>query len=190
MAAAMWRNAARLGGWALALSGAAFSLHAAWLPAKAEVAQLLLARAVEQGLASGEPVRPWSWADMEVVGRLSHAGLGKEEVILRGGAGQAMAFGPADIPTRNDNIHMLSAHRDTHFRWLQHVAVGERLQLETIGEGVSEYEIIATQVRRFDQFALPVDPAAPLLILTTCYPFDAETPGPLRFIVWARKVEA
>ncbi|WP_260482810.1 sortase domain-containing protein [Sphingomicrobium flavum] len=186
----MWRRVVKAGGWALALSGAALSLHAGWMPAKAEVAQILLHRAFEKGVASDEPVRPWRWADMEVVGRLSHAGLDKKEVILRGGAGQAMAFGPADIPTRNARVRMLSAHQDTHFRWLQRVEIGDRLRLETISEGAADYEIIATDIRRFDAFAFPVDPAAPLLILTTCYPFDAETPGPLRFIVWARKVEA
>lgn len=185
----MLHNTVRLGGWALALCGAALSLDAAYLPVKAEVAQMLLTSALKEGLEAGEPVRPWSWADMEVVGRIAHPALGEEDVILRGGAGQAMAFGPAMITAPDANVDVFAAHRDTHFDWLKEVKIGDRLALDLVGRGRGDYEVMGTQILRWDQFTLPQSSGRRLIALATCYPFDSDEQGPLRYIVWARAVD-
>lgn len=184
----MLSKAARLGGWALALSGAALSLQAAYLPAKAEVAQLLMADAFDEVEAKGVPVRPWSWADMHVIGRIAHDRLGQSDIVLKGGAGQAMAFGPALLNNVDSQAKIFSAHRDSHFRWLRDVEIGDRLQLDLLGAH-EEYEVVGHQISRWDAFAVPSHPKVPLVALSTCYPFDSDERGPLRFIVWARLVD-
>lgn len=184
----MLSKAVRLGGWALALSGAALSLHAAYLPVKAEVAQLLMADAYAEVSKSGQPVRPWSWADMHVIGKIEHVRSGTGDIVLEGGAGQAMAFGPALISGRHGSTKVLAAHRDTHFSWLKQVSIGDELEFDLLGED-ARYRVIATDIRRFDDFAVPANPARPLIALSTCYPFDSDEQGPLRFIVWAQRVD-
>ena len=42
-----------------------------WIKAKAELAQILLERAFTQSIATGQPVKPWSWADTWPVARIS-----------------------------------------------------------------------------------------------------------------------
>ena len=83
----------------LAFAGiAAFGLFeaasAAIIPAKAVVAQVLLERAFELSVATHRPVKPWPWADMAPVARISIPRLGLREVALDSGSGQALAFGP------------------------------------------------------------------------------------------------
>ena len=49
-----------------------------WIMLKAEVSQVLLARAFTQTVATGHPVKPWSWADTWPVARISVARLGAQ----------------------------------------------------------------------------------------------------------------
>ena len=110
----------------LMLSGAALTAKALYIPAKAEVAQVLLNRAFERSLATGEPVKPWSWADTAPMARVSVERLGVSEVVLSGGSGEAMAFGPTavhDDPSRR--VTVLAAHRDTHFEFVQDLRLGD-----------------------------------------------------------------
>ena len=46
----------------LALAGLVLFGQGLWIHAKAMLAQILLERAFAQSLASGQPVKPWSWA--------------------------------------------------------------------------------------------------------------------------------
>src|SRR3546814_16603287 len=71
--------------------------RAAYMPAKAQLAQILLGRAFNTGLAAGEPRRPWPWADTKPLARLTFERLHTRQIVLAGGSGQAMAFGPAHL---------------------------------------------------------------------------------------------
>ena len=82
----------------LVAAGAVEAGQAAYIPAKAVVAQVLLDRAFEKSVETGRPVRPWSWADMAPVARLSIERIGMNEIALDKGSGQAMAFGPTLLP--------------------------------------------------------------------------------------------
>ncbi|MFD1583773.1 class GN sortase, partial [Microbulbifer halophilus] len=66
---------------------------AAWLLAKAELAQYLIAAAWEEKLSSGESVEPWPWADTRPVAKLQLADR-EPLMVLAGGSGQALAVGP------------------------------------------------------------------------------------------------
>ncbi len=176
----------------LIVAGLVIGAGGLMVPVKATFAQILLDRAFAQSLAAGRPVRPWGWADMAPVARLKVERLGVGAVILSGGSGQAMAFGPTQLlPGVGDAaapVTVLAAHRDTHFAFLKDLKHGDRLVLEHVDGRHVRYRVTGFQTLRWNEFAIPSMPARPLLALTTCYPFDAVTQGPWRRIVWAEAI--
>ncbi|MEM1050952.1 MAG: sortase [Pseudomonadota bacterium] len=180
---------------AFLLSGAAITAKALYVPVKAEVAQILLKRAFAASLASGQPVKPWSWADTASIARITVPHLEASDVVLSGGSGEAMAFGPTaliDDPARA--LTVLAAHRDTHFEFVQKLRAGDLLEMERIDGSRSSFRVTHFETVRWDEFVHPIDGRSygngGLLVLTTCYPFGTSIPGPLRRVVWAERVRA
>lgn len=171
------------------LGGGALTASALYIPAKAQLAQVLLARAFDRSVETGAPVKPWSWADTAPVARVAVERLGVSEIVLSGGSGEAMAFGPTalvDHPARR--ITVLAAHRDTHFEFVQDIAAGDTITMERIDGSAARYRVTGLETVRWDEFAYPADGGEGLLALTTCYPFGTHTPGPLRRVVWAERI--
>lgn len=193
---AMARVLLRAGGVLLCAFGLAVMAQGLAVPAKARVAQVLLDRAFARSLAEGHPVRPWPWADTMPVARLTLPRLGASDVVLSGGSGQALAFGPTVVPNRRAGggggagagVTIMAAHRDTHFAFLRNARAGDAIDVQAIDGIHRRYRVTGFQVVRWDGFAAPRDPARPLLALVTCYPFGATEHGPLRFVVWAEAV--
>jgi len=173
------------------LSGAAGVVLLAqglWIPAKAELAQILLDRAFARSVATGEPHKPWPWADTVPLARVEAERLGVSEVVLSGGSGEAMAFGPTELAGTPRTVRVLAGHRDTHFRFVRDLRRGDMLVLHGIDGSAVRYRVAAFTTVRWDRFAYPVAPARPLLALATCYPFDADHSGPLRRVAWAERI--
>ena len=78
-----------------ALLGVALIAKGTAIYAKAVLAQILLERAFDRSLAAGQPVKAWSWADTWPVARLEVPRIGASAIVLKGGSGEALAFGPA-----------------------------------------------------------------------------------------------
>ena len=178
---------------ALLLSGAAVTAKALYIPVKAEVAQILLDRAFNKSVENGIPIKPWSWADTAPIARIRVPHLGASEVVLSGGSGEAMAFGPTalvDDPARG--LTILAAHRDTHFEFVQDLKAGDIVTLERIDTSSASFRITNLETVRWDEFTHPNEGRSfgggGLLALTTCYPFGSNTPGPLRRVAWAELV--
>jgi len=181
----------------LAFAGlAAFGLFevasAATIPVKAVVAQVLLERAFERSVATHQPVKPWWWADMAPVARISIPRLGLREVALDTGSGQALAFGPTFLPTAAApgaaGTAVAAAHRDTHFRGLGEAKIGDTVIVEGLDGRSTRYRVDSLQVTRWDRFAVSSDRSTARLALVTCYPFGSVTHGPLRYVVQATKI--
>jgi sortase A len=164
---------------------------AAVIPVKAAVAQVLLERAFERSVAEHRSIKPWGWADMEPVARLSLPRLGFETIVLDKGSGQAMAFGPSLLngtaAPGEKGTSVVAAHRDTHFRVLKEVKIGDEIDVQGVDGRTTRYHVTSTEVTRWDGFAVSSDRSMPQLALVTCYPFDAQTHGPLRFVVHATR---
>jgi len=176
----------------LALAGIILFGHGAYIHSKALVAQVLLERAFDASIASGQSVKPWSWADTWPVARIEVKRLNASAIVLAGSSGQALAFGPGHVELTPDagerGVAVYSAHRDTHFRFLRNVLVGDEIDV-TRNDGQSfRYRADATAVVRYDQSG--IDPLTDdyELVLTTCWPFDALTPGPERYILHATMI--
>jgi sortase A len=110
-------------------------------------------------------------------------------IVLAGSSGQALAFGPGHVErTANAGergVAVYSAHRDTHFRFLKDVAIGDEIDVKRQDGQTFRYRVDRTSVVRFD--ASGIDPLAGghELVLSTCWPFDALTQGPERYLVHA-----
>lgn len=77
----------------LGLAALALAADAGWIHAKAALAQWLLERSWQQGLAQGEAPPPWPWADTRPVARLLRPDGGMQ-IVLAGDSGRVLAFGP------------------------------------------------------------------------------------------------
>jgi sortase A len=172
---------------ALACLGLALSQlgSAAGIYLKAELAQVLIARAWRE---SG-PARPWPRADTWPIARLQFPGRGVDLYVLTGAGGHALAFGPGHLSGSarpgGAGTAVIGGHRDTHFAFLRHVGVGERLLLTDKSGQTRRYRVQGTRIA--DTRRGPLQAAGEGLILVTCFPFDAVAPGgPLRYLVLAR----
>jgi len=177
----------------LALAGLVLFGHGAYIHAKALLAQVLLERAFAQSIASGHAVKPWSWADTWPIARIEVKRLRASAIVLAGSSGQALAFGPGHVELTQDagerGVAVYSAHRDTHFRFLRHVAIGDEIEITRSDGRRFHYRADSSSVVRFD--ASGIDPLTDRyeLVLSTCWPFDALTPGPERYVLHATMIE-
>ena len=172
---------------ALCLVGLVRITAGAIIPIKAAVAQVLLEHAFDRSLATHRPHKPWPWADMKPIGRVGVPRLGIDRIVLNGGSGQAMAFGPTLLPggagIGQPGAIVLAAHRDTHFRFLKHVRRGDLIELQGVDGATRGYRVIGAEIVRWDRFAIATDATMSELDLSTCYPFGAIGHGPLRYVV-------
>ena len=132
--------------------------------------------------------RPWPGADFRVVARLQAPRLGVTQHVLDSMSARALAFGPGLAPQAGGRGLIVSAHRDSHFAWLRDVRVGDRIEFERPGQSRA-YRVVTGEVvdPRKQQLAVP---AADLLVLTTCWPFDAlGGHAELRYVVTAIAID-
>ena len=173
----------------LAIGGWQFG-EAMWIHAKAVLAQVLIKHAWAQTTDGAARVRPWAWADTWPVARLSVPRLGVDQIVLAGASGRTLAFGPAHMdgtaaPGRN-GIAVISGHRDTHFRFLEELRVGDTLTVTDHVGRAHRFRITETHIVDSEKSGLAANMDTPRLALVTCYPFDAVEPGgPLRFLALA-----
>jgi sortase A len=174
---------------ALALAGLWLIGNALYIHAKAMLAQVLLDRAFAAEMASGNVVKPWSWADTWPVARIEVPRLAASAIVLAGGSGQALAFGPGHLERTPEagepGTAVYAAHRDTHFAFLGHIEAGDEVVVTRRDGTISRFRVTHTKVVRWDSSG--IDPAASgrHLALVTCWPLDSAMPGPLRYVVHA-----
>ncbi|MEH2531110.1 sortase A [Bradyrhizobium sp. AZCC 1588] len=176
----------------LALIGLILFGQGAYIHAKALLAQVLLERAFEKTITTGRETKPWSWADTWPVARIEVKRLGARAIVLAGSSGQALAFGPGHVEQTPDagerGIAVYSAHRDTHFAFLKNVIVGDEIDVTRRDGRTFRYRVDATSVVRFDTSGIDPLAGGHELVLSTCWPFDALTQGPERYLVHATMI--
>ncbi|HSN53136.1 MAG TPA: class GN sortase [Candidatus Sulfomarinibacteraceae bacterium] len=179
----------------LAVAAAVQVVQAVWIPAKAELAQVLLRRAWLRTGAGGERCRPWPWADTWPVARLLLPEQRVELIVLAGASGATMAFAPGHLdgsaPPGGDGVSVIAGHRDTHFAVLERLLPGERVLVETPAGRTHEYVVRSSGVVH-EGDAEALGRAGPgSLVLVTCWPFRGVSPGgDQRYLVWATAVSS
>ena len=165
-----------------------------WIHAKALLAQVLLERAFAQTLATGQAVKPWSWADTWPVARVSVPRLGAERdrarrseragARLRSRPGRAHAAGRR---ARHRGLFRAPRHslRISWATW----SLGDEISVTRRDGRDVRFRVTGTAVVRWD--ASGIDPSSDgrRLALVTCWPLDATWPGSLRYVVYADMVD-
>lgn len=109
---------------------------------------------------------------------------GTEENVLQRGAG--WIDGTA-APGSDGNVG-IAAHRDSHFRGLKDVAVGDLIELETLRR-TRVYRITDLSVVEPTDVHVLAETGEPVLTLVTCFPFYFIGHAPQRFIVRAAAID-
>jgi sortase A len=162
----------------------------AYIHAKAILAQFLLEMAWSETIRTNKEVKPWPWADTWPVSRLTVPSLGINRIVLAGASGSSLAFGPGHLsgsalPGKKGNS-VIAGHRDTHFKFLQLLKPGDKLQLQTNAGIEQYYKIHEIRVISVDTVYFHKQINMNILTLVTCYPFNSLRPGgPLRYVVVA-----
>lgn len=146
---------------------------AGYIWAKARLAQYLIADAWQQMLQTGEPVRPWRWADTWPVARLKIKG--QSLYVLQGASGRVLAFAPGHVDGTSEPGHSgtiaIAGHRDTHFALLEQVQAGDRVTLHS-RLGIQHFAISEGRVVSAGDSQVLAPTGDTRLLLITCYPFD------------------
>jgi sortase A len=166
--------------------------QAGWIHAKAIVAQELIASAWRDARDGRVARRPWPWADMHPVARLTVPSRHIELFVLDNASNRALAFGPAHVsgtaaPGSAGNA-VIVAHRDTHFAFLRDLGADEEIGIET-SRGAARYRVREVAVVDKSDTRLLDAADSPQLTLITCFPFDSVRSGTaLRYVVIADRI--
>jgi sortase A len=139
--------------------------------------------------------QPAAYPDSPVQGaymfRLSLPRLNKTLSVVEGTTKTALRKGPGHLegtawPGHPGNS-VIAGHRDTHFRVLKDVKIGDEIWIER-GTELYGYRVTETMIVEPEDTSsiLPTDEA--VLTLVTCYPFFFLGPAPDRFIVRAEAI--
>ena len=105
---------------------------------------------------------------------------GTDENELKKGVGH---FTQSVLPGEKDNC-VLSGHRDTVFRKIGNLKIGDQLIVQT-SAGIFTYKVKGTRIVHKDDKTVIVPTSRAVLTLTTCYPFNFIGDAPDRYIVSA-----
>jgi sortase A len=176
----------------LAATGLILFGQGIYIHAKAVLAQVLLQRAFAETIASGRAVKPWPWADTWPEARIAVKRISASAIALAGSSGQALAFGPGHVERSADagerGVAVYAAHRDTHFRFLKDVAIGDEIEVTRHDGKIFRYRADGSSIVRFDQSGIDPFTTGHELVLTTCWPFDAIAHGPMRYVLHATMI--
>ena len=178
--------------WQLSLAG--------WIQGKAIFAQQLLNHSWNQTLNNVSndkkltPHKPWPWAHTWPVAKLLVPEHNIEQIILAGDSGNSLAFGPghsfASAAPNSAGTTVISAHRDTHFRFLKDLKTNDVIFIQTADKTI-RYQVYDMQIIDSKTFKLQPATDRQTLVLVTCYPFDSlASGGSLRYLVYATRPKA
>lgn len=176
----------------LLLGGVALLAQGLYIPAKAELAKHLIAKAWAASLETGAPVLPWAHMDAYPVAQLT---LSDDEshIVLNTDSGQALAFGPALVKgtsLTDRKMIAIAAHKNTQFSSLKDLRTGHTVSLQTPKGITHHYRISGNAIIDTRREAF-IRQNTESLALITCYPFDAVSfNGPMRYVVYADKIKA
>lgn len=126
-----------------------------------------------------------------LIGRLEAPTVKMSATVLEGSDDGTLSRGAGHIedtpfPGQPGNVG-IAGHRDTVFRPLRNIQVGDPLQLTT-SDRLYRYKISKTVIVGPDDVYVLDPTEKPTLTLVTCYPFEYVGHAPKRFIVQAQLV--
>jgi sortase A len=145
------------------------------------------ARATDQPLVAR--IKPLS--GITTIGMIEIPAVGLATRVLEGSNAATLRVAVGHIPGTalpgpSGNVG-LAGHRDTFFRPLRRIKVGDEIRLTTVA-GTFKYRVMSLRVVLPDAIEVLNDTPLPTLTLVTCYPFDFIGTAPQRLIVHAEMV--
>lgn len=124
----------------------------------------------------------------DLFGQIEIERLDLSAMVVEGTSSRALFAGvghltDSALPGDTGNV-VLAAHRDTFFRPLERVRLGDLIRLKTVS-GSFEYRVETISIVEPTQTEVLAPTEEPVLTLVTCYPFRFIGPAPKRFIVRA-----
>ena len=124
--------------------------------------------------------------------RLSIPGIDLTAVVAEGVGDDVLRRAVGHVPSSarpgSDGNVAVAAHRDTFFRALGDLHVGDRIRLDS-ARGSDLYRVEWVAVVDPSETLLTGDTGYPALTLLTCYPFRYVGSAPYRYVVRARRVD-
>jgi len=117
----------------------------------------------------------------------------QELIVLSGDKGNSLAFAPGHnlssyMPNQGGTT-VISAHRDTHFEFLQDVSLSDVFELTDRNNKTASYRVSDIKIIDATKQDITIHSDQDELKLITCYPFDALVArGPLRYVVIAEMI--
>jgi sortase A len=127
----------------------------------------------------------------EMIGEMDVPRLGIEAMVVQGDSSKLLrrAVGhmpETPLPWEAGNV-ALAGHRDSFFRPLRNVRVGDAIRLKTVN-GEFQYEVESTEIVPPTDMHVLDATTGRTLTLITCFPFYYMGSAPDRFVVHAREV--
>ncbi len=168
---------------------------ASWIQGKAIIAQQLLSHSWQQTLKNNvdnkkqTPQKPWPWADTWPIAKLILPEHNIEQIVLAGDSGSSLAFAPgyslASAKPNTFGTTVISAHRDTHFKFLKNIKLNDSIILQTTTK-TTHYRVVDMQIVDSKNYTIQDSDYGQTLVLASCYPFNTVTTGgSLRYLVFA-----
>lgn len=149
-----------------------------------ELERLLSATRVA-GAAAAQP------AASGLIGRIQIPRLGLSLVVVEGIDEAALRRAAGHIPGTalpgEAGNAVLAGHRDTFFRPLKDIRVGDEIQFSTL-KGNFRYQVVWRRIVDPDEVGVLAPSGGSVLTLVTCYPFYYIGPAPKRWIVRAKQM--
>ena len=125
----------------------------------------------------------------DVVGKLEVPRIGISVMVLQGIENDTLTVGVGHVPGTplpgSDANVVIAAHRDTFFRKLEGIMVGDSIQFATV-RGTYGYVVDSTEIVDPEDTQVMESRARAELTLITCYPFYFVGAAPKRFVVHAQ----
>jgi sortase A len=126
----------------------------------------------------------------ELLGRVTIPRLNMSAVVLEGVDDATLRRSAGHVPSTalpgESGNFSIAAHRDTLFRPLKDIRVGDEVQFETAQKNLVFHVVSTKIVKPTDVSVLAPEGDSRLMTMITCYPFYYVGSAPKRFIVMAR----
>lgn len=138
------------------------------------------ANSLPEGYPYGAPIARLKIPAAEI-DAVVFAGAGQE--ILEKGPGHVPG---SELPGQSTNLNncVITGHRDSHFRHLGWLKVGNAIEIDSPA-GNRRYRVVSREIVTPDAVRVLQPTVRPRLTLITCYPFNYVGPAPRRLVVIA-----
>jgi sortase A len=165
-------------------------VYAAFVFADSHRYQSLEMKKFEQ---AGRLVEPHLLVEGEVIGEIQVPRLGLSAIVVQGDSPASLRHAVGHMPKSAlpgewGNV-ALAGHRDTFFRPLRDIQVGDEIRFKTV-EHSFDYVVESVEVVAPTNIQVLEATSGHELTFVTCFPFYYVGPAPKRFIVRARQVDA